>query len=86
MEWQRAMPELLDPLGGFVCADESEYLNAVANIGRIKPADCRRLALARFHYLDMTRNYLKEYEREIERWSNGAYAINDVALSARSRI
>jgi glycosyltransferase involved in cell wall biosynthesis len=68
-----AMPEVLDPLGGFVCADKSDYLNAVANLGRIKPADCRRLALARFHYLDMTRNYLKEYEREIERWwSNGA--------------
>jgi len=77
-----AMPELLDPLGGFVCAGESEYLNAVANIGRIKPADCRRLALARFHYLDMARNYVKEYEREIERWSIGADPTHDVALSA----
>lgn len=76
-----AMPELLDPLGGFVCADESEYLNAVANIGRIKPADCRQLALARFHYLDMTRNYVNEYEREIERWSNCADPTHDVALS-----
>jgi glycosyltransferase involved in cell wall biosynthesis len=62
-----AMPELVDPLGGFVCADESDYLDAVANIGRIRPADCRQLALARFHYLDMTRNYVKEYEHEIER-------------------
>src|SRR5262249_32988852 len=60
-----AMPELLDPLGGFVCAGESEYLNAVANLKRIKPADCRRLALSRFHYLDMARNCVKEYEREI---------------------
>ena len=77
-----AMPELLDPLGGFVCANESEYLNAVANIERIKPADCRQLALARFHYLDMTRNYVKEYEREIERWSNCADSTHDVALSA----
>jgi glycosyltransferase involved in cell wall biosynthesis len=65
-----AMPELLDPLGGFVCAGEAEYLNAVANIGRIKPADCRRLALERFHYLDMARNYVREYELEIEGWSN----------------
>ena len=73
-----AMPELLDPLGGFVCADESEYLNAVANIEQIKPADCRRLALARFHYLDMARNYVREYEREIESWSD----VAALALSA----
>ena len=65
-----AMSELLDPLGGFVCADDAEYLDAAANVERIKPADCRRLALARFHYLDMAQNYVKEYEREIEAWSN----------------
>ena len=73
-----AMSELLDPLGGFVCANESEYLDAVANIGLIKPIDCRRLALARFHYLDMARNYVKEYEREIETWTNSA----DLTLAA----
>ena len=77
-----AMTELLDPLGGFVCADESDYLNAAANIGRIKPADCRRLALERFHYLDMARNYVKEYQREIERCSDGAGTTDHVALSA----
>ena len=65
-----AMPELLDPLGGFVCADQAEYMGAVENIGQIKASDCRRLALERFHYLDMARNYVKEYEREIESWSN----------------
>jgi glycosyltransferase involved in cell wall biosynthesis len=71
-----AMPEVLDPLGGFLCADDADYLNAVANLGQIKSADCRQLALSRFHYLDMARNYVREYEREIESWSN------DVALSA----
>jgi len=60
-----AMAEVLDPRGGFACADESEYLNAVANLGQIKPADCRQLALSRFHYLDMAQNYVREYEREI---------------------
>jgi glycosyltransferase involved in cell wall biosynthesis len=60
-----AMPEILDPHGGFVCAGELEYLNAVANLGQIKSADCRQLALSRFHYLDMARNYVREYEREI---------------------
>lgn len=79
-----AMSELLDPLGGFVCADESEYLNAVTNIGQIKPGDCRRLALTRFHYLDMARNYVREYEREIESWSN-AGSTHEPALSAAAR-
>jgi glycosyltransferase involved in cell wall biosynthesis len=60
-----AMRELLAPAGGFVCAGKSAYLEAVANLDRIKPADCRRLALERFHYLDMARGYVKEYEKEI---------------------
>src|ERR1044072_7406797 len=70
-----AMPEVLDPLGGFICAEESEYLNAVENLGHIKPADCRQLALSRFHYLDMAQNYVREYEREIERWSRPGSTI-----------
>ena len=76
-----AMSELLDPLGGFVCADESDYLNAVSNLGKINSADCRRVALSRFHYLDMARNYVREYEREIESCSNVRAATN-VALTA----
>jgi glycosyltransferase involved in cell wall biosynthesis len=66
-----AMSEMLGPGGGFVCADESGYMDAVANIGRIKPAECRRLALERFHYLAMARGYVREYEREIGRASGG---------------
>ena len=61
-----AMTEVLDLRGGFICADESDYLNAITNLGQINPADCREVALSRFHYLDMARNYLKEYESEIE--------------------
>jgi glycosyltransferase involved in cell wall biosynthesis len=78
-----AMPEILDPLGGFICAGESDYLNAVENLAQIKSADCRQLALSRFHYLDMAQKYVSEYEREIETWSNRAQSIvSDVALSA----
>jgi len=78
-----AMPEVLDPHGGFICADEPDYLNAAENLAQIKPADCRQLALARFHYLDMTQKYVREYEREIERWSNRAETVvSDIALSA----
>jgi glycosyltransferase involved in cell wall biosynthesis len=61
-----AMPEMLNPAVGFVCADKSAYLNAVANVGRIAPRDCRRWALEHFHYLSMARAYVKEYQREIE--------------------
>lgn len=60
-----AMSELVDPAAGFICSSESDYLDAAQNLGRIKPADCRRLALERFHYLHMARGYLREYEREI---------------------
>jgi glycosyltransferase involved in cell wall biosynthesis len=62
-----AMAEMLNPAVGFVCADESAYQYAVANVGRIAPADCRRWALQQFHYLSMARSYVKEYQREIER-------------------
>jgi len=61
-----AMPEMLNPAVGFVCADDSAYLYAVANVGRIAPSDCRRWALEQFHYLSMSRAYVKEYQREIE--------------------
>ena len=78
-----AMPEVLDPLGGFICAEESEYLNAVENLDHIKPADCRQLALSRFHYLDMAQKYIREYEREIETWSNRVATVgSDIAVSA----
>jgi glycosyltransferase involved in cell wall biosynthesis len=77
-----AMPEVLDPLGGFLCADEPEYLSAVENLGRIRSADCRQLALSRFHYLDMAQNYVREYEREIESWSNRAAPSPGIALTA----
>lgn len=77
-----AMTEVLDPRGGFICADEPDYLNAAENLAQIKPADCRQLALARFHYLDMAQKYVREYEREIETWSNRAETVvSDIALS-----
>ncbi len=66
-----AMGELLNPSVGFVCTDESSYLDAVASLARIDPADCRRLAMERFHYVEMARSYVREYEREIVRTSRG---------------
>jgi glycosyltransferase involved in cell wall biosynthesis len=60
-----AMRELLDPSVGFVCSEESSYLDAVEGLGGIAPGDCRRFAMERFHYLEMARCYVREYEREI---------------------
>ncbi len=61
-----AMPEMVTPAVGFLCADESAYMYALANVGRIAPSDCRRWALQQFHYLSMAQAYVKEYQREIE--------------------
>ena len=60
-----AIPEILDPAGGFVCETEADYLKAVTNLDRIAPRTCREMALDRFHYLTMARAYLDEYRREL---------------------
>jgi glycosyltransferase involved in cell wall biosynthesis len=59
-----AMPEIVHPTVGFVCSDKWDYLAAVDNIKNISPADCRSFALERFHYLDMARGYVREYQTE----------------------
>jgi glycosyltransferase involved in cell wall biosynthesis len=66
-----AMAEQLDPSVGFICSDESSYLSAVDDLDRIAPQDCRRVAMERFHYLEMARSYVREYEREIAHTSLG---------------
>ncbi len=60
-----AIPELIDSRVGFVCRDEADYIKAILNIDRIDPAACRSLAVDRFHYLRMARDYVREYETEI---------------------
>jgi glycosyltransferase involved in cell wall biosynthesis len=60
-----AIPEILDPAGGFVCRTDAEYLQAVTDLDRISPRACREMALNRFHYLMMARAYLNEYQREL---------------------
>jgi glycosyltransferase involved in cell wall biosynthesis len=62
-----AIPEILDPTTGFVCQQEEDYVQAVANCGQIRPQHCRSVAMERFHYRKMTDGYLREYEREIRK-------------------
>lgn len=60
-----ACPEIVSSEVGFVCATPQDYLEAIGRIGEISPAACRARAMSEFHYLRMTRDYVREYEREI---------------------
>jgi glycosyltransferase involved in cell wall biosynthesis len=61
-----ACPELVTPDVGFICETRDDYLRAIDRIGDIRPEACRARAMAEFHYLRMTREYLREYRVEIE--------------------
>ena len=60
-----ACPQIVTPDVGFVCATFDEYKSAVRNIDRISPLTCRTVALERYHYLRMARDYLLEFQKEI---------------------
>lgn len=61
-----SMPELMDEKIGFMCKDEADYIHAIEHVDQIRSQDCLDYAIERFHYLDMAKNYVKEYQREIE--------------------
>lgn len=63
-----ANPELLNDTLGFICKNESDYLTAIDSLDRIKPVDCRNYALKHFHYLEMAKNYVLQYQYELERF------------------
>lgn len=62
-----ACPELVTPDVGFVCREEADYLNAVANIDTISPQACRNRAMNNYHYLRMAEGYVEQYKLEIAR-------------------
>lgn len=64
-----ACAELISPDVGFVCRTVDEYLQALQQIqhGQISAQHCREVALERFHFLRMARDYVREYEREIHK-------------------
>jgi glycosyltransferase involved in cell wall biosynthesis len=62
-----ACPEIVSAEVGFVCATPGDYIEAVGRIGEISPAACRARAMSEYHYMRMTRDYVREYEREILR-------------------
>ncbi len=60
-----ACPEVVSPEVGFVCSSEEEYVRAIERIDQISSSDCRSKAMKEYHYLRMTADYVKEYEKEI---------------------
>jgi glycosyltransferase involved in cell wall biosynthesis len=60
-----ACPELVTPEVGFICETRDEYLRAIDRIAEIRPEACRARAMAEYHYLRMTREYVREYMAEI---------------------
>lgn len=72
-------PEMVSPDVGFLCATRDDYLLALDRLGAIRPEDCRRRALERFHYLRMARGYIAEYEHEL-----GVYGSDSRRYVARS--
>jgi glycosyltransferase involved in cell wall biosynthesis len=60
-----ACAELVVPEVGFVCQTERDYREAFEKIETISPSRCREVALEKFHYLRMARDYISEYEAEL---------------------
>jgi Glycosyl transferases group 1 len=60
-----ACPEIIMPEVGIICETIDDYKSAVENIDRISPLACRIIALERYHYLRMARDYVVEFEKEI---------------------
>jgi glycosyltransferase involved in cell wall biosynthesis len=65
-----ACPEIVSSEVGFVCATPQDYIEAIGRIGEIAPAACRARAMSEYHYMRMTRDYVREYEREISRYES----------------
>ena len=65
-----ACPEIICSDVGFVCKEQDDYVAAINRIAEISPQACRDKALRDYHYLRMARDYVVEYQKEIERNGN----------------
>ena len=60
-----ACPEIISSDVGFVCRQETDYINAINNVSQISPEACRDKAMKEYHYLRMAADYAREYEKEL---------------------
>jgi glycosyltransferase involved in cell wall biosynthesis len=58
--------EVVTPEIGFLCDREEDWSAAVDRVSEISPQRCRDVAMEKFHYRRMVRDYLQEYRRELE--------------------
>lgn len=59
-------PDVMLPEAGFLCETDEQWERAVDEVDRISSRRCREIAVERFHYRRMVRDYLREYELEIK--------------------
>jgi glycosyltransferase involved in cell wall biosynthesis len=60
--------EIVSPDVGFLCASTAEWDQAIDHITEISPARCREVALEKYHYRRMVKDYLREYQVEMENY------------------
>jgi glycosyltransferase involved in cell wall biosynthesis len=58
--------EVVEPETGFLCDREDEWSDAIDRVSEISPHRCREVAMEKFHYRRMVRDYVQEYRRELE--------------------
>jgi glycosyltransferase involved in cell wall biosynthesis len=63
-------PELVSSDVGFICQRFEDYVRAIREAGSIAPAACRAKAMSELHYLRMARDYVREYENELVRFTS----------------
>ena len=59
--------ELLTPDTGILCDKDEEWAAALHRLHEISPLRCREIALEKYHYRRMVRDYVREYEAELAR-------------------
>jgi len=62
---------VISPDVGFVCRIETDYRKAIESVGKISSLVCREKAMRNYHYHLMAKGFVREYEEEIVRPTQG---------------
>lgn len=62
-----SLPEIISPEAGFLCDTYEEFAGAIGRVGEIDPENCRKRVSQLFTSETMARNYLRYYERILEK-------------------
>lgn len=62
-----ACAEMVAPEVGFVCQSKAEYVDSLNGITTISSEVCREYAIENYHYLRMAKDYLREYDAQIQK-------------------